>query len=87
MSQAYPFPVSSNEFAGGRVLVTGGTKGVGQAIVQRFQLAGVRDQCFVERRFDSVVAHAFDLDDGIARIYFLVTDRSENAGRGQPGSG
>ena len=51
MSQAYPFPVSSNEFAGERVLVTGGTKGVGQAIVQRFQLAGVRDQYFVERRF------------------------------------
>jgi NADPH:quinone reductase-like Zn-dependent oxidoreductase len=55
---------------GERVLVTGGTKGVGQAIVQRFQLAGVRDPHIVEQRFDSVVAHAFDLDDGIARIYF-----------------
>jgi hypothetical protein len=37
MSQTYPFPVSNDEFAGKRALVTGGTKGVGQAIVRRFQ--------------------------------------------------
>jgi hypothetical protein len=35
MSQTYPFPVSNDEFAGKRALVTGGTKGVGQAIARR----------------------------------------------------
>ncbi len=40
MSQTYAFPASNDEFAGKRVLVTGDTKGVGQAIVRRFQSAG-----------------------------------------------
>ena len=35
----YPFPVSSDEFNGTRVLVTGGTKGMGAEIVRRFQLS------------------------------------------------
>ncbi len=30
----YLFPVASNEFQGKRVLVTGGTKGIGEAIVR-----------------------------------------------------
>jgi NAD(P)-dependent dehydrogenase (short-subunit alcohol dehydrogenase family) len=42
MTSSYPFSIHSDEFAGKRVLVTGGTKGVGQAIVRRFQLAGAR---------------------------------------------
>jgi NAD(P)-dependent dehydrogenase (short-subunit alcohol dehydrogenase family) len=42
MTEIYPFAVPAGEFIGKRVLVTGGTKGVGQAIARRFQLAGAR---------------------------------------------
>src|SRR5882762_9424091 len=37
---AYPFPFLPQEFKGKRILITGGTKGVGAATVQRFQLSG-----------------------------------------------
>jgi NAD(P)-dependent dehydrogenase (short-subunit alcohol dehydrogenase family) len=37
---AYPFLFSPEEFKGKRVLITGGTKGVGAAAVQRFQMSG-----------------------------------------------
>jgi NAD(P)-dependent dehydrogenase (short-subunit alcohol dehydrogenase family) len=37
---AYPFSFSPEEFKGRRVLITGGTKGVGAAAVQRFQMSG-----------------------------------------------
>ena len=40
MTMTYPFPVSGDEFKGKRVLVTGGTKGMGQAMVRRFALSG-----------------------------------------------
>jgi len=40
MTQPYPFPTSADEFADKRVLVTGGTRGIGAAVVRRFQLAG-----------------------------------------------
>src|SRR5258707_7879015 len=40
MTMTYPFPVSADEFKGKRVLVTGGTKGMGQAMVRRFTLSG-----------------------------------------------
>src|SRR5260370_4155432 len=40
MTNSYPFSVSGGEFKDKRVLVTGGTKGVGEAIVRRFQLSG-----------------------------------------------
>src|SRR6202023_1287548 len=40
MTDSYPFSVSGDEFKDKRVLVTGGTKGVGQAIVRRFELGG-----------------------------------------------
>jgi NAD(P)-dependent dehydrogenase (short-subunit alcohol dehydrogenase family) len=40
MTMTYPFPVSADEFKGKRVLVTGGTKGMGQAIARRFTLSG-----------------------------------------------
>ena len=40
MTTSYPFAVFGDEFKGKRVLVTGGTKGVGEAIVRRFQLGG-----------------------------------------------
>ncbi|HEY2679028.1 MAG TPA: SDR family oxidoreductase [Steroidobacteraceae bacterium] len=38
----YDFKVQSDEFAGKRVLVTGGTKGIGAALVRRFQLGGAQ---------------------------------------------
>ena len=40
MTQTYPFAVSNDEFKSKRVLVTGGTKGIGEAIVRRFLLSG-----------------------------------------------
>ena len=40
MTNSYPFTVFGDEFNGKRVLVTGGTKGVGEAIVRRFALSG-----------------------------------------------
>src|ERR1700680_3332702 len=36
----YPFPLQDDEFKAKRVLVTGGTKGMGEAIVRRLTLGG-----------------------------------------------
>src|SRR5258708_31099374 len=40
MTNSYPFSIYADEFKGKRVMVTGGTKGLGEAIVCRFQLSG-----------------------------------------------
>src|ERR1700747_2361867 len=40
MTNSYPFVGFGDEVQGKRVLVTGGTKGVGEAIVRRFELSG-----------------------------------------------
>ena len=40
MTSSYPFSVVGDEFRSKRVLVTGGTKGIGEAIVRRFELSG-----------------------------------------------
>ena len=42
MTAAPHFPILADEFAGKRVLVTGGTKGAGAAIVRRLSAAGAR---------------------------------------------
>ena len=42
MTAEYPFSVPAGEFAGKRVLITGGTKGLGAAMVQRFLLSGAK---------------------------------------------
>jgi len=42
MATDYPFPVDRNEFAGKRVLITGGTKGLGAAMTQRFVASGAK---------------------------------------------
>ena len=39
---AYPFPILPDEFRDRRVLVTGGTKGMGAATARRFQLSGAK---------------------------------------------
>src|SRR5258708_1938091 len=40
MTNSYAHYISGDEFKDKRVLVTGGTKGIGEAIVRRFQLSG-----------------------------------------------
>src|SRR5947208_7110917 len=40
MAATYPFSVDGNEFKGKRVLVTGGTKGMGEAMVRRLTMGG-----------------------------------------------
>ena len=42
MKAGYPFQVFGDEFRGKRVLVTGGTKGMGASFVHRFKLSGAR---------------------------------------------
>src|SRR5437588_12979268 len=70
MTRTYPFPVSGDEFKGKRVLVTGGTKGMGQAMVRRFALSGA-----------SVATTARSpLPDGQAVALFVQTDIGTAAG-------
>ena len=42
MTTQYPFSVDATEFSGRRVLVTGGTKGLGASMVHRFLLGGAK---------------------------------------------
>lgn len=42
MDNNYPFSTNPEEFKNRRVLVTGGTKGAGEAMVRRFLLSGAQ---------------------------------------------
>src|SRR5258708_9406147 len=70
MTMTYPFSVSGDEFKGKRVLVTGGTKGMGQAMVRRFTLSGA---------FVATTARS-PLPDGQAVALFVQTDIGTAAG-------
>lgn len=60
----YPFNVHNSEFQGKRIFVTGGTKGQGAAIVQRFSLAGAK-----------VITTARKLSDGLPEgVHFVESD-------------
>ena len=70
MTMTYPFPVSGDEFKGKRVLVTGGTKGMGQAMVRRFTLSGASVATTARSR----------LPEGQAVALFVQTDIGTAAG-------
>ena len=52
MTMTYPFPVLEDEFKGKKVLVTGGTKGMGAAMVERFA-TGNADLAAQQVRWDA----------------------------------
>lgn len=60
----YPYDVNNSEFQGKRILVTGGTKGQGAAIVKRFILSGAR-VITTARKFSA------DLPEG---VHFVESD-------------
>jgi NAD(P)-dependent dehydrogenase (short-subunit alcohol dehydrogenase family) len=77
MTNSYPFVVMGDEFKGKRVLVTGGTKGVGEAIVRRFELSGA--SVATTARSDPSAGQApavfITADIGTARGVLNVVDR------------
>jgi hypothetical protein len=78
MTMTYPFPVSGDEFKGKRVLVTGGTKGMGQAMVRRFTLSGASVATTARSPLPTLVEHeARTSDADLTRMGYLQTDREE----------
>src|SRR5258708_20993557 len=70
MTMTYPFPVSGDRFKENGVLVNGGNKGMGQAMVRRFTLSGA-----------SVATTARSpLPEGQAVALFVQTDIGTAAG-------
>lgn len=69
-----PFRIDPTEFAGKRVLVTGGTMGAGEAIVQRFVRAGARVVTAARSVPEAVepgvlfVQAELSTEDGVARL-------------------
>ena len=59
MMVAAQFKVDPAEFAGRRVLVTGGTKGAGEAIMRRFRASGARTATGARSE------PTFDIGDGL----------------------
>lgn len=84
ITTAYPFSVSGEEFKSKRVLVTGGTKGMGEAMVRRFTLSGA----MVATTARSPVPHGqstsifVQTDIGTAEGVKKVVDRIEEAWSG-----
>jgi NAD(P)-dependent dehydrogenase (short-subunit alcohol dehydrogenase family) len=77
LTDSYPFTVFGDEFKGKRVLVTGGTKGIGAAIVRRFELSGA--SVAITARSEPAAGQASALsikaDIGTARGVQNVVDR------------
>ena len=69
MAAKSSYPIDANEFKGKRILVTGGTKGIGQAIVDRFVRGGA-----------SVLTTARTLPEGGGSRQFVQADMSKRAG-------
>ena len=80
MTNSYPFVVSVDEFKGKRALVTGGTKGIGAAIVRRFELSGasVATTARSEPAVGQTPALSIKADLGTARGVQSVVDRTQH---------
>src|SRR6201981_3907889 len=77
MSNSYPFSVVGDEFRSKRVLVTGGTKGIGAAIVRRFELSGasVATTARSEPAVGQASALSIQADIGTTRDIQNIVDR------------
>ena len=97
MTEPYPFPTSADEFTDKRVLVTGGTRGIGAAVVRRFQLAsGEKPKVFTcaddeaarsimiakEIGFEGVDAGHLDASRNIENLGLLVGQLAYGSGFG-----
>ena len=73
-------PMSDSEFHGKRVLVTGGTRGIGEAIVRRFREGGATVLTTARNRpsaqnVDGLVEADLSTADGVRRVLTAVLDR------------